>query len=389
MNNWYRNVVMNKTMGKLRVLHCLETVGSGGVEQRRLTLARELDATRYEQALVCTQAIGGLPPQFAEAGCPIHEVGVFRRIHDLAPYRRTLNIVRQYQPHIIHGAVYEGVALAAVAGRLGQVPIIVGEETSDPANRRWTGHLLYRLLSGITHHMVAVSPAVQDYLTKKIHFPASKVTLINNGVAEAPAANREEVRALRARFGLTSAHFVIGTVGRLFDSYKRVSDLIRALPMVRGSCPLACLLVVGSGPDESMLRQLATDLHIAHAVHFVGYQANPQPYYALMDVFALASASEAFGLVLVEAMFAGLPVVATRVGGIPTVVAEGETGLLVDPGDPLALANALLKLERSRSLRHDMGAKGRIRALTRFSAERYVADVDRLYQKLASQRIPA
>lgn len=124
-------------------------------------------------------------------------------------------------------------------------------------------------------------------------------------------------------------------------------------------------------------------------MHFVGYQANPQPYYALMDVFALASASEAFGLVLVEAMFAGLPVVATRVGGIPTVVAEGETGLLVDPGDPLALANALLKLERSRSLRHDMGAKGRIRALTRFSAERYVADVDRLYQKLASQRIPA
>lgn len=387
MNNWRQNKTMNKAMGKLRVLHCLETVGSGGVEQRRLTLARELDATRYEQALVCTQAIGGLPPQFAEAGCPIHEVGVFRRIHDLAPYRRTLNIVRQYQPHIIHGAVYEGVALAAVAGRLGQVPIIVGEETSDPTNRRWTGHLLYRLLSGIAHHMVGVSPAVRDYLINKIHVPTHKVTLINNGVADVPPANADQIRAIRERYGLTPEHFVIGTVGRLFDNYKRVSDLIRAVPILQKSCPGARLLIVGSGPDEAMLRQLAVELRVTDYVHFAGYQPNTQAYYAVMDVFALASASEAFGLVLVEAMLASLPVVATRVGGIPSVVSDGETGLLVNPGQPLALADALLKIQFSSDLRLEMGQKGRARALVEFSAERYVHDVDRLYQRLASRRI--
>lgn len=151
----------------------METVGSGGVEQTRLSLARGLDASRYEQALVCTQAIGGLPPQFDAAGCPIHEVGVLKGIFDPIPYRRTLQIVRQFQPHIIHGAVYEGVALAAIAGRLGRVPIIIGEETSDPENRRWTGHLLYRLLSSMTHQMVGVSPAVRDYLINKIHIPSS------------------------------------------------------------------------------------------------------------------------------------------------------------------------------------------------------------------------
>jgi L-malate glycosyltransferase len=375
-------------MTKLRILHCLETVGSGGVEQRRLSLARRLDPARYEQSIICTQAIGALPAKFAEVSCQIHEVGVLRRIDERAPYFRALKVVKQFRPHIVHGAVYEGVALAAITGRLGNVPIIIGEETSDPANRRWTGHLLYRLLSGLTHHMVGVSPAVRDYLVNRIHIPAHKVTLINNGVSETPAPREEEVEVLRASLGLTKAHFVIGTVGRLLDSHKRVSDLIRALPMVRETCPLACLLVVGSGPDELMLSQLASDLQVTHAVHFVGYQANPQPYYALMNVFALASASEAFGLVLVEAMFAGLPVVATRVGGIPTVVAEGETGLLVDPGKPSALTNALLKLERSSSLRYDMGVKGRARALAHFSAERYVADVDQLYQKLASRLIP-
>jgi glycosyltransferase involved in cell wall biosynthesis len=374
-------------MGKLRILHCLETVGSGGVEQRRLTLARKLDATRYEQALVCTKAIGGLPSQYAEAACPIHEVGVFRGIHDRAPYRRALNIVRQYRPHIIHGAVYEGVALAAVAGRLGRVPIIIGEETSDPANRRWTGHVLYRLLCGMTHHMIGVSPAVRDYLVNEIHLQASKVTLINNGVAEAPPANAEQIQAIRETFGLTPGNFVIGTVGRLLDSHKRVSDLIRALQILHISFPGARLLIVGSGPDEQMLRQLATELGVAQCVHFAGYQPNPQAYYSVMNVFALASASEAFGLVLVEAMYASLAVVATRVGGIPAVVSEGETGLLVEPGQPQALAEALLTLQRSNGLRDEMGQKGRARALAKFGAERYVHDVDRLYQDLASKRV--
>lgn len=370
-------------IGKLRVLHCLQTVGSGGVEQRRLTLARQLDVTRYEQAIVCTQAIGGLPPQFAEVDCPIHAVGVFSNIYDLGPYRRALNIVRKYRPHIIHGAVYEGVALAAVAGRLGRVPIIVGEETSDPSSRRWKGHVLYRLLASMTHRMVAVSPAVREYLVNKIHLPDKHVTLINNGVCRPALATDSQVQEVRAAHGLSSSHFIIGTVGRLFDDHKRVSDIIRALPQVLMECPAARLLVVGGGPDEAILRTLAGELGVADQVCFAGYQSNPQPYYAVMDVFALASAREAFGLVLVEAMFSGLPVVATRVGGIPTVVQDGETGLLIDVGQPHAIAEALLSLARDGRLRRVMGRNGETRAVSHFSAARYVREVDELYRNLA------
>lgn len=376
-------------MDRLRILHCLETVGSGGVEQRRLTLARALDRNRYEQRLVCTQAIGGLPSRFAEAGCRIHEVGVFRKILDREPYRRALHVIREFKPHLIHGAVYEGVALAAVAGRLGRVPVILGEETSDPVNRRWTGHLLYRLLCGMTHHMIGVSPAVRDYLVDKIRLPAKKVTLINNGVGEAPPATDEQIHSVREAYGLTPEHFVIGTVGRVFDNYKRVSDLIRALPLILASCPDARLLIVGTGPDEAMLHELAVELGIARQVLFAGYQVDPQPFYAVMDIFALASAYEAFGLVLVEAMLAGLPVVATRVGGIPTVVSEGETGFLVEPGQPQVLADTLLILQRSAELRQALGQKGRARALAEFSADRYVREVDQLYQRLLSECLPA
>lgn len=371
---------------KLRVLHCLETVGSGGVEQRRLSLAQHLDSDRYEQRLVCTQAIGGLPELLEQAGCSINTVGRFHGIFDQKRYRTTLEIIREFRPHIIHGAVYEGVALAAVCGRLGRVPVVLGEETSDPSNRRWKGHLLYRSFAGLCHHMVGVSPAVTDYLRRKIRLPVHKVTLINNGVAEKPRANPQEIAAVRERLGLPQDAFVIGTVGRLLDSHKRASDLIRAMPRIIVDCPTAFLLVVGTGRDEQALQCLASELDVADQVLFASYQADTQPYYEVMDVFTMASAHEAFGLVLVEAMFTELPVVATRVGGIPGVVDDGATGFLVDPYQPQALAERILRLVNDPSARRAMGQAGRRRALSHFSSQRYVADVDALYRRLISAR---
>lgn len=376
-----------KQAAQIRVLHCLETVGPGGVEQRRLLLAKQLDTKEFTQAVICTQAIGGLPEQFERLQCPLHEIGVFRYIGDQERYRRAFRIVEEYRPHIIHGAVFEGVAVAAIVGRLGRVPIIIGEETSDPVNRRWRGHLLYRSLASLTHRMVAVSPAVEDYLVRRIRLPVRKVHLINNGVANPAPVDRACMTDLRSRLGIGPDDLVIGSVGRLYDDHKRFSDVIRAMVHVLQSYPTAKLLIVGGGKDEDILRGLAAELGLTDRVMFTGYQPDPRVYYAVMHVFALASAHEAFGLVLVEAMFMGLPVVATRVGGIPWVVKEGETGFLVEPRAPQDLANRLVQLCADEGLRHTMGEKGRRRAKSEFSAERYVRDVAALYRSLAEERL--
>jgi len=136
-----------------------------------------------------------------------------------------------------------------------------------------------------------------------------------------------------------------------------------------------------------MLRNLAIQLEVADGVLFVGYQGETRPYYDIMGIFALASAYEAFGLVLVEAMYSKLPIVATRVGGIPSIVIDRKTGFLFEPKDPVALADGFILLINSAELRTSMGQKGHERAIAEFGAERYVRESDELYQRLAAHRM--
>lgn len=372
----------DKIMSKIRVLHCLEAVSSGGVEQRRLSLAKNLDPQIYEQRLICTKATRSLPPQFENAGCEITEVGAFRSILDFSKYIKALNVINDFRPHIIHGAVFEGVAMSAVAGTLGRVPVIIGEETSNPVNRSWRGNLLYKSIAALTHHMVAVSPAVEVYLTENIGLAKDRVSVIPNGVSEKKRPSYESTINLRNKLALTDQDLVIGTVGRLFDKSKRVSDIIKAMPLIVKGASNAKLLVVGTGPDEPLLRELAASLDLSEKILFVGYQPDTRQFYELMDVFVLASAHEAFGLVLVEAMFSRLPVVATRVGGIPKVVVDGETALLCDPFTPSQIADKVVRFLKNPALRKSFGDAGKERAAKYFSENRYVTDVGQLYQKL-------
>jgi glycosyltransferase involved in cell wall biosynthesis len=186
---------------------------------------------------------------------------------------------------------------------------------------------------------------------------------------------------MRHTLGLTPDDLVLVTTGRLHDGHKRVSDILRAVAGLRPAIP-AKLIVVGDGPDRQRLEALARELGIAEAVHFVGFQAQPRLFLDLADLFVLASAREGFGLVLVEAMFAGLPVVATAVGGIPNVIADGTTGILVPPEAPKAIVQAIVRLHADAALRQGLAAAGQAAALRQFTAGRYVADVDALYTRM-------
>lgn len=367
----------------LRILHMLGWISSGGVEHRRLTLARGLPRGRYQHVAICQASGGVLPDQLRNEGWQIHEIGNAPHILSPAWHRRAWAIAREFRPDIIHGAVFEGVALANSTGwRLPRVPVI-SEETSDPVDRSWRGNLLMRAMCLCSDVVIGVSPRVGDYLRGTARIPARKVRVIDNAVLPAPEVPAEELARMRTDLGLRPEVPVIGSVGRVLDSHKRFSDVIRALSLLRERRRAAQLLIIGDGPDLTMLKALAAELGVADAVIFAGYQGEARRFYPLMDVFALASAHEAFGLVLAEAMLAGVPVVATQVGGIPYVLDEGAAGVLVPPLAPEALAGALQNLLDNPDRRRELGEAGRRRAESAFSADRYCREIDKLYQSLA------
>ena len=161
--------------------------------------------------------------------------------------------------------------------------------------------------------------------------------MVPNGIDTAAFATKGGCESLRRDLGIPHGVPVIGTVGRL-NEVKSQDLLIRSFAQISNHDPKPHLLLVGDGPERHRLQQLAEDLGISERVHFAGYQSRPEQFLHVMDIFALTSRLEGMPLVILEAWAAGLPVVASRVGGVPKMLAQGQTGLLFDSGDEAALS---------------------------------------------------
>lgn len=366
---------------RLRVLHCLPWLTSGGVERRRLELARRLDPERFDQRIVCLTARADFLEKFEKTPTIVRRLDL-----PLGPsaLRRIATVARPFRPHIVHGAVFEG-NMMATAAALATGSRLILEETGHTFRRSWRGTLLFRALAARADVCVGVSPAVVEYLRDVARLPAPKVRLVMNGIS-APQLRTAERVQIREELSIPNDALVVGSIGRLSNWHKRFTDLLVAMHELRHAHPNAHLLIVGEGSDRAMLEAKRDALGLSRHVTFSGYQSDVGRMLSVMDVFALASEGESFGLVLVEAMFAGLPVVATRSFGIPSIVLDGETGFLVPVEDPAAIAAALSRLLNDQSLCRRLGAAGLQRARAEFSAERYVADVEGLYLDVGRPR---
>lgn len=365
----------------IRVLHIMSTVTGGGVERRRLSLAKAFKGTDFQMKLVGTLKSGNIAEQIEENGVEIIEIGDFNGPFHWEKHRKIQKIIDEFQPHIIHGAVYEGVTMAAINGFIKKVPIVLLEETSDPQNRSAKADFLLRLFSFVADRFIAIAPNVADYLRNTAKVSSKKVITINNGVEIPRQVSEQEIQSLKNQFSIKEDDLVIGTVGRLFNDHKKITDIIEAVHLLKDFDKIK-LLIVGGGKDEELIRKKVIELGVHENVIFTGYQFDTAPFYKLMDVFCIASQREGFGLVAAEAMLHQLPVIATRVGGLQNVVVDGETGVLIQPHHPQEIAAAITRLYESADLREMFAANGYQRALENYTEERYVNDVIALYKDL-------
>jgi glycosyltransferase involved in cell wall biosynthesis len=211
-----------------------------------------------------------------------------------------------------------------------------------------------------------------------------KVKTIYNGIDLSQYSTEENQLSLRKELGLKDGLPVVGIVARLSEE-KGHRHLLRAVPYVLGENPAVQFLMVGGGALEQELRQLAHALNIQGAITWAGIRSDVPRLLSTIDLLVLPSTHESFGNVLVEAGAMSKPVVASRVGGIPEIVVDGTTGILVPPKDVVALARAISYLLANPEVASRMGVAGRIRVEERFALSRTAAEVEQVYQRVLSR----
>ncbi|HEX5582107.1 glycosyltransferase family 4 protein [Gaiella sp.] len=382
----------------IRVLRVIARLNMGGPALHVTYLARGLAERGYETTLVAGDVGRGEQSMaFVAERAGVEVVRLPGLSREVSPVRdavaawRVARIIRRVRPDVVHthtakaGAIGRAAALLAGPGRR---PVVVHTFHGHVLRGYFgtMGTLLFRAietaLARVTDRLIAVSPEVRDELVGLRVAPREKFSVVRLGIELEPRVRFEgDATEVRRRHGIPADKFVVGWFGRM-TAVKRTDDLLTMLAGVRERGIDALLLLVGDGDDRVRLEQRAHDLGLARSCLFAGYQEDVAPWYAICDVVVLTSASEGTPVTIIEALAAARPVVATRVGGVPDVVDEGETGFLVRPRDTHALAERLEILARDPERRFAMGEAGRQRMLERYAVDRLVSDVDALYREL-------
>lgn len=365
----------------MNIVHVVENLAIGGLERVVLSLAtwqrRRGDAVR----IVCLFDEGALSAQARTAGIEVQAMGKHsaRNLRALQSLRAALRGKSVDVLHT-HNAMAHYYAVAAALG-LG-IARIVNTRHSMGAPQGTRVEYLYRLAALRADAVVFVSLASFAHFVRQAGVvPARKAHVIANGVELTVIAERQDAlrRAMLSRLGRPDETMLIGTVGRLAP-VKDHATLLLAMQRLRQSGHAVDLVVVGDGVKRQQLSAQARTLQIDEHVHFLGMRDDVHSLLRSFDVFAQSSISEGYSLTLVEAAAAGLPIVATRVGGNAEIVATGVNGLLVEPRDAGALANAIGKLLGDEALRLRMGHAGRTWALNYASVEAMGQTYQALYR---------
>jgi sugar transferase (PEP-CTERM/EpsH1 system associated) len=352
----------------------------GGLERVVIRLLARLDRARWDPVVVALDEPGVLAPELAGLGVPLRVMGRGPGI-DVELCVRLASLLRDEGARLVHthnatAHLYGSVA-ATLLGTTGRRLCVVHTKHGRDAPEDRRRVLVCRLASALSHRVVAVSDDAAAVAVEVEQVPPGKVITISNGVDTGEFRPRAGVAAARALLGVPREGFHVGCVARL-AAVKGHATLLEAFARFRVARPDAHLTLVGDGPERGALEERAALLDLDRAVTLAGARAGVAEILGAFDVFALASLSEGIPLTLLEAASAGLPVVATRVGGNDEVVVHGETGFLVPANDPAALAEALTAVSELSS-RATMGAAGRARVERRFSMDRMARAYADLY----------
>jgi glycosyltransferase involved in cell wall biosynthesis len=366
--------------GKTHVLHVIYSLEVGGAERDLVNKLKMFDPSRYAFSICCLVRRGEFAEKAEKLGAKIFCLEMKRRLDPGALFRLR-RLIRASRCDLLHLHLFSAGLLGRLAALGLGIPVIYTVQSARPrmpAWRIWCERILARRAARI----IGSSEAVVRVLGK-FGVDARRLTAIYNAVDFEELALGSAGPPLRDELGIGKDTFVIGTVARL-RPVKGVRHLIKAAARIRDRLADLRILIAGDGPEKSSLAALCASLGLEEKVIFLGTRRDAGRVIEAMDLFVLSSDSEAFGIAVAEAMGCRKPVIASRVGGIPEIITDGDTGYLFSPGDVGELAEKIMSVYTGREDAQAVALRGEKAVKARFSAAVLAEQTEAVYQAALS-----
>lgn len=373
-------------MNKIKLLHLISRIDIGGAEKQLLNLVVNLDKEKYNIYVGYFQGKGELKKKFRDCRIQTNKFG-FIGLWDISILWQLYKDMRANRYDIVHTHGFKADLWGTIAARLAKVPVIISTVHNQ---ERYLINPIVKILekwiiSPIDDTIIVVSEGVKRFLIKTCGIQEKKIKRVYYGI-NLGDIKIDKYKDIRQKFGIDRNAPLIGCIGRLIKQ-KGHQYLIQAAKMVMENFPEAKFLIVGKGRLEKKLKKLVKSLSLESSVIFTGFREDIYSIIDKLNLMVMPSIWEGFGLVLLEAMALGKPVVATNIGGIPEIIEDGKSGILVKPKDSKGLARAIIKLLQDTTLNKKMQGIAQLSVKERFPLDKMLRDIDKIYSALIEQKI--
>ena len=372
---------------RIKILYLITGLKTGGAEIVLYNLVKNINKKKIETVVVSIIPIAEIGKKIQNSGIRVLSLNAKFKYNPFI-FFKLISILKKEKPQILHSFLFHSILLGRIVGRICKVPIIISSIHSEYIGGFLRNRLL-QITDSLDDVVTIVSQKASETMLKSKTASANKLLVIYNGIDlnKFIFQDKKARKEIRKELNLEKDDKVLISIGRLFKA-KGYPYLIEAIKILKSKYPDIKLLIIGEGEEKNKLETQTRELNLEKNIFFLGRKENVSNCLNASDIFILASLWEGFGLAIVEAMACGLPVITTNVGGIPEIIQDKISGLLVDPKDSEILAQKIdYLLNLDADSRERLILKGRKIVEQKFSLEKMITKYEELYYKLLKQKI--
>lgn len=372
-------------MKKIKILYVISRLAKAGTEKHLLNLVSGLDKDKFEISVCCLFEIGYALETLNRINCKV--ICLQRKnIYDLRILFDLYRLIKNNKYEIVHTYLFGFHYLANIPAKIAGVPLTISSRRELAKWKKFHHRCLENIGNLFTDRVIACSNAVKEFALKTENLSLHKVVVIYNGINVDEFLPSPKNNQILQEFGLGKASKIVGMVAN-FSLEKNHRAMLEAIVKVKEKFPLIKCLLVGDGPLKKEIEGRVGKLELKENVFFASQRDDINQILSVMDIFVLTSLCEGLPNAILEAMGCGLAVVATNVGGVPEVVEDGRSGILVEPTNHIQVAKAVIKLLENEDLRLSLGRRGREIIENRFNFKKMVQEYEDFYgRQIEEQR---